>query len=42
MWVLEIDPTENISDLQMKIKRDQLKKQIENKINGNGCKPPQA
>jgi hypothetical protein len=42
MWVLEIDPTENISDLQMKIKRDQLKKQIESKINGNGCKPPKA
>lgn len=40
MWVLEIDPTSDITDLQMKIKRSKLKKQIENTINGNGCMTP--
>lgn len=42
IWVLEIDPTENITDLQMRIKRETLKKEIEKQLNGNGCKPPKA
>lgn len=38
-WVIEIDPTSNLDTLQMKHKRDILRKQIENQLNGNGCKP---
>jgi len=38
MWVLEIDPTQNIDDIQMKHKRDKLKKQIEETLNGDACK----
>jgi hypothetical protein len=42
MWVLEIDPTQNIDDIQMKHKRDKLKKQIEETLNGDACKVPEA
>lgn len=42
MWVLEIDPTQNIDDIQMKHKRDKLKKQIEETLNGDACKFPEA
>lgn len=38
MWVLEIDPIQNIDDIQMKHKRDKLKKQIEETLNSDACK----
>lgn len=42
IWVLEIDPTNGTGDKVMKLKRQHLKKQIEDTLNGDACKPPKA